>query len=177
MRVLVVYESMFGNTEQVARAVADGLAGALGIPASVHTAAVGAVADLTWVDVLVVGGPTHAFGMSRPESRRSAAGQGARGATVDLGLREWLARFDRLEVAAAAFDTRVGVRRLPGSAARGAHRLLRGLGCRMIAPAESFLVTGGRGPLKAGELERARRWGAQLAASVAVPVAVPAYSG
>jgi hypothetical protein len=63
MHALVVYESMFGDTEQVAHAIAEGV----GTRAVVRVVAIGdaptPVPDT--VDLVVVGGPTHAFGMSR----------------------------------------------------------------------------------------------------------------
>jgi flavodoxin len=74
MRALIVYESMFGNTRQIAEAVAEGLrAGHDAAPVEVGLVEVGeAPATVADVDLLVVGGPTHALGMSRPETRQSA---------------------------------------------------------------------------------------------------------
>ncbi|MEV5408794.1 flavodoxin domain-containing protein [Thermopolyspora sp. NPDC052614] len=168
MYALVLYESMFGNTQQVARSIADGLAAVM----RVETMEIGAAPSTVPedVDLLVVGGPTHAFSMTRPSTRESAAQQ-AREPLVSrgVGLREWLdnARFASSHLAAAAFDTRV--RRAPGSAARAARRRLRRHGVRVSAPAESFFVTGTLGPLADGELDRARRWGEHLAALLATP--------
>jgi len=162
MRALVVFESMFGNTETIARAVADGLAAHLGV----EVVEVGVAPTLIGddVDLLVVGGPTHAFGLSRPQTRRSAAEQAERGViSAGIGLREWLGALRcRSTVAAATFDTRVRTPHLPGSAARGAQKRLRRLGLRSAAEAESFFVLGTPGPLMAGEVERARRWGDRL---------------
>src|SRR5690606_22555353 len=124
------------------------------------------------VALLVVGGPTHAFAMSRAGTRRSAAEDAPEGlVSTDAGIREWLSglRTGSARLAAAAFDTRVAKPRLPGSAARGAAKRLRRLGVRLAAPAESFYVTGGHGPLVEGEVERARAWGEHLAASFPVP--------
>jgi len=69
-------------------------------------------------------------------------------------------------LAAAAFDTRMNMPLVPGSAAHKAHRRLRRLGCRMLCPAESFRVTGTTGPLVDGEIERARQWAARLAVTL-----------
>src|SRR5687768_7425824 len=62
MKSLVVYESRFGNTALIARAVAD----ALRERGSAHMLPVDEVtaADLDGLDLLVVGGPTHAHGVS-----------------------------------------------------------------------------------------------------------------
>ena len=160
MKVLVVYESMFGNTASIARAVADGIASR----ADVTLAEVSTMPSAAGMDLVVVGGPTHAFGMSRPSTRQDAARQGEiRPAVVDMGVREWLDRSPMLTgVAAAAFDTEVDKPFLPGSAAHKAYRRLRRLGCQLVAPAESFRVTGTAGPLVAAEDERARQWGASL---------------
>ena len=88
-RAMVVFESMFGNTEQVAGAVADGLQ-AEGVPTVVVEVAT-APADLPpSVDLLVVGAPTHAFSLSRPKTRSEAVRQGADESKAAIGLREWL---------------------------------------------------------------------------------------
>ena len=164
IRALVVYESMFGNTKTVARAVAEGLGGA--VPVTVTE--VGHAPDSIPVEVslLVVGGPTHAFGLSRSETRRDAAAESARPVvSPGAGLREWL---DALavapgRVATATFDTRVLHPRLPGSAAKAARRRLEAKGFAMLAGPESFYVHGKAGPLADGEEHRARAWGEHLA--------------
>jgi len=162
MRAMVVYESMFGNTQQVAEAVAAGLATHM----TVELLEVGAAPPAIGEDItlLVVGGPTHAFGLSRESTRKSAAEQ-AHGSVVStrIGLREWLDAVSNGThgVAAAAFDTHVKAH-VPGSAARAAQKRLRQRGFRIIAPAESFYVHGTPGPLEEGELNRARRWAASI---------------
>jgi hypothetical protein len=167
MRALVVYESMFGNTEEVARAIADGLA-AHGFVTTLDVTDAPAHVD-AGTDVVVVGGPTHAFGMSRPRSRTEAAEQGEIRGSTSTGIREWLATvtIDRA-CSAAAFDTRIAKPRVPGSAARRAQKRLRRLGLSIVAPGESFYVEGTTGPLVDGELVRARRWGEAISAAVAV---------
>ena len=164
-RALVIFESMFGNTRAIAEAVVEGLSSRY-------------VADLTEVSVaptritgdvslVVVGGPTHAFGLTRPRTRQDAATQ-AEGPLVSPGggIREWLETVERPPsgVGAAAFDTRIDKPRVPGSAARGAEKRLRRLGFRIAAEAEGSYVTGTKGPLATGEVERARHWAEQVAA-------------
>jgi hypothetical protein len=165
MRALVVFESMFGNTQRVAEAIAEGLNAEL--PTEVVEVAHAPSAIGLEVRLVVVGGPTHAFGMSRPRTREAATqqGSGVVGSTA-VGIREWLAdvTIDRTWTAAATFDTRIRKPLVPGSAARGAQRLLRRHGVPILAPAESFAVTDTTGPLADGELDRARRWGARLGA-------------
>lgn len=163
MRALVVYESMFGNTARVAREVAEGLAA----HAEVELRAVAEAPDEPdeGIDLVVVGGPTHAFSLSRPTTREDARRQGAGVAADGPGLREWL---DGLPAGAhhprmAAFDTRVTkVRRIPGSAARKATRVVGSLGYAVAERPESFFVEDVDGPLADGELERARAWGDRI---------------
>jgi hypothetical protein len=86
------------------------------------------------------------------------------------GLREWLRALPpaRLGTLAAAFDTRVESR-LAGSAARPASRQLKRHGFGVAGKPEGFIVTGSQGPLREGELDRARAWGATLAPHAGVP--------
>lgn len=141
MKALVVYESTYGNTAMVARAVGD----ALTQYAAVEVTAVEDVraGDVRGVNLLVVGGPTQRRGVS-PH------------------MHAWL---DSLAsgclrgVIAVAFDTRY---RLPslisGSAAHGIVKRLHRLGAEVFLPVESFYVEGREGPLVEGELERAAEW-------------------
>ena len=163
MRAVVVVESMFGNTRQVAEAIADGLRPA--VDAEVLDVAVAPEAIDPEVGLVVVGGPTHAFGMSRPSSRAQALQEaGTREGSPDVGMREWIEHLDPLRagVVTATFDTRMKSR-WAGSAAASASKLLRRRGVQTLAPAHSFVVTDKSGPLAAGELDRARAWGAELA--------------
>jgi hypothetical protein len=164
MRALVVYESMFGNTQTIADAVAGGLARRMRVDAVEVGGAPATLGDD--VTLLVVGGPTHAFSLSRPRTRQDAATQAPDGlVSTGIGLREWLAALRApAGVAAAAFDTKVSKPHLPGSAARAAEKRLRHLGFRVAVPAESFWVDGTLGPLLEGEQDRAMRWGDQLGA-------------
>ncbi|HET9518434.1 MAG TPA: flavodoxin [Actinoplanes sp.] len=171
MQALVVYESMFGNSETIARAVVDGLTPYLPATA-VEVATAPTVLDDS-IGLLVVGGPTHAFSMSRPGTRRSAAEQSAVGViSTGIGIREWLGRTQVLTtgLSAAAFDTRVsganGRPKVPGSAAHSAARKLRGRSLRMITAPTSFYVCDTTGPLRDGEVERARAWAGSLGAQL-----------
>ncbi|MEU4580117.1 flavodoxin family protein [Nonomuraea sp. ATR24] len=149
---LVLYESRYGSTRLIAEAVAEGLATRM--PAEAREAAATPARLGEDVTLLVMGAPTHASPMSRAPVPRGG------------GVREWLAALDPppATLGSAAFDTRVGRPRLPGSAARALTRSLRRLGVRSVAPARSFAVTAAQGPPAEGELDRARRWGETLAA-------------
>jgi len=159
---------MYGNTRNVAEAIAAGLSAHL----RVDVVEVGAAStNLGDIELLVVGGPTHAFSMSREHTRADAARQSEHGVvSTTIGIREWLQRLDvtRMRIPVATYDTRMEKPRLPGSAARAAARRLRRAGFRVISPPRSFFVTGAQGPLVPGELERARRWGDELGLSIRV---------
>ena len=70
MKALIVYESMFGNTEQIARAVAAGLEESVDVQVAEVTAA--PTEPDPDVALIVAGGPTHAFSMSRANTRADA---------------------------------------------------------------------------------------------------------
>ena len=164
MHSLVVYESMFGNTAEIACAIAAGL-GTHSLVALTEVGVAPSEIDRS-VDLLVVGGPTHAFGLSTRSSRLSAEDDAVGGViSRNIGLRDWLAgvSFGSMATSAAAFDTRIDKPRIPGSAAHAALRRLRRQGVYVAAPAESFYVSGMTGPLIPGETDRAQRWGESLA--------------
>src|SRR4051812_48966735 len=166
-RALIVYESMFGNTERIARAIRDGLRETL--PAELVPAYKAPTVVPGDVRLLVAGGPTHAFSMSRLSTRESARQQGDMVMPIEFGLRDWLdalvtdtpgGRALPLEV--ATFDTRIAAaRRLPGSAARAAAKVLRRHHYQVVDSA-SFFVTESVGPISADEIERGLTWGRRL---------------
>lgn len=173
MRAVVVYESMFGNTHAVAEAVASGIRAAV-VPADVAVVPVGAAAPemVEEADLVVVGGPTHVHGMSRASSR-AAAPEYVRKAHGELaldtaaegpGVRDWFGTMGQAQTQAAAFDTRMrGPGAVTGRASKGIRRELRRHGFDVVAAPESFFVDR-TNHLRAGELERARRWGTELVA-------------
>ena len=131
---------MFGNTEAIARSVAEGLSGEF----EVTVAEVWTGPRPSGVDLLVVGGPTHAFDdpAGDPPGRR-ASGRGRRCRNRHPGMAGRRATAHR-----RGGDLRQGEQatgRVGG--AHKAYRRLRWLGCRMIVPAESFHVSGTPGPL------------------------------
>jgi hypothetical protein len=163
-RALVVYESMFGNTEKVAAAVARGLQ-LEGVDTGLVEARSAPDELPDELDLLVVGAPTHAFSLSRASTRADAVRQGAPPERAELGVREWLAsvRMTTSRPALAAFDTRVTqVRWLPKAAGPTAAKLGRRRQLGSVTKPIGFLVDGTQGPLLDGELERAAAWGRQL---------------
>jgi flavodoxin len=152
MKALVIYDSAYGNTAQIAQAIAD----TLGCEA--HRATEVQPAQLTGLDVLVVGSPTQAFQPLKPVKtllKRLPAGQ-----------------LNGVQV--AAFDTRIALedvdsRILPvfvkvfGYAAKPIARRLTQKGGELVLPPEGFFVKGTEGPLRDGELARAASWAERLA--------------
>jgi hypothetical protein len=164
-QALVVYESFFGNTKAIAEAVASGLRLEHLSATTLDVSEGGDVGPLGY-DLLVVGGPTHAFALSRPSTRADAVARGGAGRYARSGLREWLTAIPgagRTSLA-ATFDTRVGtVRHLPMSAARSAARLLRQRRFTLLGRPTGFVVRDVEGPLEQRELERAVSWGRSIA--------------
>lgn len=171
-RAVIVYESMFGNTHAIADAIAKGLA-SLGNVVVVPVVE-GDRERLGDVDLLVVGGPTHFRGMSRPRSRKWAAAT-AEKPKKDLvldrdaqgpGVRDWLTSLGDGDTKVAAFDTRFkGPAVLRGRASKMISRRLRRHGFEVVAKPESFFVTL-ENHLEPGEEARAQEWGKRLAANL-----------
>jgi hypothetical protein len=167
VKALVVYESMFGNTESVAGAIAGELAAEMTVEIHEVGDAPATINDL--VDLVVVGAPTHAFSLSRPSTRSDAVNKGATPGSTERGVREWLEQLPAgpHSESVATFDTRVEkVRHLPGSAAKKADRIAHQHGYPSAIARESFYVEDVAGPLLPGELDRARAWGRTLAQTV-----------
>lgn len=159
MKALIVYDSVFGNTEKIAQAIGSAIGTALGSQGDTAALPVGQVtADkVRGLGVLIVGSPTRSL---RPT--------------------EAVARFlgqlpkDYLHgIRVAAFDTRWALENIDsgflrlvvgkgGYAANAIDRMLKKKGGNLVAPPEGFLVTGVEGPLKDGELERAAGWVRQI---------------
>jgi len=156
MAALIVVESQFGNTRQIADAIAAGVAQWTSVEVvGVDDAPTAVPAGL---DLLLVGGPTHTFSMSHPRTRDEAHAEG--GSTS--GIREWLDALPHAEgVRVVTFDTKQGHTRLSGSAARAAARAAHHHGLD-AQESQSFYVLGKAGPLEEGELERATAWGKAL---------------
>ncbi len=145
MNTLIVYDSEFGNTEQVARKIA-GVLEARGLVQLVATRNVGTL-DVKGVDLLVVGCPTQVHGLT--PAMRELLDNIPQGALNGLP--------------ATAFDTRYHVSRLlSGSAATAIARKLHKAGASLLLPGESFFIDSKKGPLLEGELLRAERWAASI---------------
>lgn len=158
MNSIVIYASRSGNTKHVAERVAE----ALRERGDVEVYEVeDAPTDLSHADLVVIGGPTEAHGMTPPMS-------------------DYLDRIDEGSVQhrpVAVFDTRLAWPRvLSGSAAEGIARQLRTDGALMILTPESFIVSS-KPELQPGELDRAGRWANDVAQAVHPRTSNPAATG
>ncbi|MGD9117436.1 MAG: flavodoxin domain-containing protein [Dehalococcoidia bacterium] len=145
MRALVVYDSFYGNTEEIAKAIGGAITGG---EVSVLRAGEVGPPELENISLLVVGAPTQG-GRATPQ------------------IRDFLSRISKAEingVDAAAFDTRVTskVAKIFGYASGKIASSLKKKGANLIAEPEGFFVEGTKGPLTEGELERAAAWGKGL---------------
>lgn len=160
MRAVVVYESLWGNTAAIARAIAEGLGSGTRC-LSTREATPEAIAGC---DLIVAGSPVIAFRMPSAKVRDSLRNESGAPRPPDLShppMREWLASLTPGKGHSAAFDTRA---KGPfGSAAPAIAKALGAAGYRPIAKGRGFIVTGKFGPLREGEIERARAWGKELA--------------
>jgi hypothetical protein len=174
VKAVVVYESMYGNTHAIATAIAEGLQQA-GHDVSVIAVHDADASTVEGTDLVVVGGPTHVHGLSRPSTRKAAV-EAAEKPESDLevepdaigpGVREWLGALSQTEGRAATFDTRIDAPpALTGRASKGIARRLRAKGYTLIADPHSFLVTK-ESHLEPHEEEAARDWGSDLGAQLA----------
>jgi flavodoxin I len=146
MMAIVIYDSVYGNTEKIARAIAEGI--------SVDTRAVRpdevSPDDMKSIDLLIVGAPTQGGRPTPP-------------------IREFLKKIPASVVKGnnvAAFDTRISAKWVGifGYAAGKIAKSLKKMGGNLLANPEAFFVTGTEGPLKEGEVERAGAWVKQLIA-------------
>ena len=158
MKAIVVYESHWGNTAAIARAIAEGI----GPEARALSTAEATGATISGVDLIVAGAPLLGFSLPTEDMLK---GLGANAPTPpDLShpsMRSWLAGLPKGSGRAAAFETRIWWS--PGSAAKTILGKLEAAGYCPAAKAQRFVVQGKYGPLRQGELEKARAWGAELA--------------
>jgi hypothetical protein len=161
MKAVVVYESLWGNTAAIAGAIAEGLGdGARALSTSAAEAE-----TLDGVALIVAGAPILGFSLPTDQMRKQLGTTPSPGAPEanlsDPSMRNWIDALPTGSAGFATFETRIWWS--PGSSAKTIAKLLTSKGYLEAAPSEKFLVTGRYGPLKDGELDRARAWGATLA--------------
>jgi len=149
MKVLIIYDSVFGNTENIAKSIGGAISAG-----DVKVLRIGEVnsSELESVDFLIVGSPTQGFRPTKSVQTfiESISGDTLKGIDV------------------AAFDTRIpasdvgtGLRllmKMGGYAAPRIASALKKKGGNLVVPPEGFFVKDKEGPLKEGELERAASW-------------------
>jgi flavodoxin len=140
MRTLVVYDSLHGNTEKIAEVIGGA------IDHEVQTLRIGEVnmSELKELDLLIVGGPTHAGRASE-------------------NMKEFLNKIPKSTLKGtnvAAFDTRIPSKwvKVFGFAASKIANKLKKKGGILIGDPEGFFVEDTEGPLRECELERAAVW-------------------
>lgn len=160
MHAIVVYESAWGNTAAIARAIAEGIGDGARACAT-DEAAPEVIAD---ADLIVAGAPVYAFGLPTEQMRENVRkGQASVSPGPDLShpsLRSWLDVLPPGRGRSAAFETRLWWS--PRGATGAIERRLGARGYVPVAKAKKFVVQGGSGPLREGEIERARTWGREL---------------
>ena len=162
MKAVVVYESLWGNTAAIAAAIAAGI----GPEAQIFNTTQATAAAIVGADLIVAGAPILGFRLPTDQMRQNIATNPGRAPVApDVShppLRSWLELLPHRQGGyAATFETRIWWS--PGSAAMTIQKGLERAGYTPIAKAQRYIVLGAYGPLRAGELERARLWGTELA--------------
>ena len=147
MKTLVVYDSVYGHTKTIAQAVGDAISGEV----EVQHAGEANASELGVYDLLVVGAPTH----------------GARPSPDAKTFLDQIQPFALKGIKVAAFDTRMTNKLITlfGVAAPKIAKALKEKGGTLVGSPEGFFVSGGEGPLKEGEVERASAWAEGLVGS------------
>jgi flavorubredoxin len=159
MHAIVVYESHWGSTKAVAHAIAEGI----GKDAQALTTDEATPEVVGEADLIVAGAPVIAFALPRASATAQLAADTKAPRPADVShplLRAWLERLPAGRRRFAAFETRIWWS--PRGATGTIEARLSRAGYQRIAKAERFVVAGAYGPLREGELERARDWGAKL---------------
>ncbi len=161
MKAIVVYESHWGNTAAIARAIAEGL----GQDTRALTTSEATGQALAGVDLIVAGAPIIGFQLPTDKMLQDMTAKPGRApGKPDMShpsMRVWLEALPAGRGAATAFET--GFRLSPGGAKTAIFKGLARAGYRQAAKGQRFLVHGSYGPVRDGELDRARAWGAELA--------------
>ncbi len=147
-KAIVIYDTKFGNTEKIARALARGME-KQGFGVDCVKAEEVDVEQLVEYDFLAVGGPTHSWGISKP-------------------LKTFLEKLKSADVKgkkAFAFDTKYKSR-WAGSAGKGIGKTLKKLGMNVVKPHSSAIVMGNEGPLEEGMEEMFEQIGVEISESI-----------
>ena len=143
-KIIVLYDSGFGNTKQIAEAIADGM----GDSASLLHVSEFTIEHLNNLSAIIAGSPINGF---MPTEKMQAALK-----SIPAGALKG--------IKAASFDTRMHIW-IHGDAAKKISKSLAAAGADIISDPALFRVTGKEGPLAEGEIERATAWGRKLVES------------
>jgi flavodoxin I len=141
MKTLIIYDSLYGATEKIARAMGE----ALGQDARTEKIDRVKTADLAGFGLVIIGSPT----------------QGGKTSPPMQAFLENLPENTFQGKNVAVFDTRLKLFFVPvfGFAALKMQKTLQTMGAQIITPPEGFYVTTGKTPIiLAGEIERAVSW-------------------
>jgi len=146
MNVLIVYDSLYGNTEKIAKAMANALTPSNEV--KLIRAKDVRISDLETINLLIIGSPTQ-------------------GGRPIPSIKEFLNKIpaDGLKnIKVAAFDTRVKIffAKIFGYAADRLAKELQNKGGNLITAPMGFIVKGKEGPLKEDELEKATDWAKKI---------------
>ena len=146
-KALVVYDSVYGNTEKVAKALAKGLRDS-GVDVDTLRVDMVNFDELSWYDLLVVGGPVHAWSATKP-------------------IKAFLERLKTVKglsgKKAFAYDTKLSRSSLAGNVGGKIEGSLKGLGLAIVKPHATAVVKGMEGPLEDSAEEAFTQLGAELA--------------
>jgi flavodoxin len=146
-KALIVFDSVYGNMEKVAKALAKGLEDS-GIEVDTTWSDLVKFDELSKYDLLAVGGPVHAWNVTNP-------------------IKTFLDRLKNVEglngKKAFAFDTKMSRSGLAGSAGGKIEGSLKGLGLKIVKPHATAVVKGNEGPLEEGAEETFNQIGVELA--------------
>jgi len=145
MKVLIVYDSVYGNTEKIAKAIGGSITG------DVKVFRVGEAnpSEIKTIDLFIIGSPT----------------QGGRPTPAIQDFLNKIPEPSLQGINIAVFDTRMSTKFVGifGYAAGRIASSLKGKGSTLAVPTEGFFIKGTQGPLKEGELERAAAWAKGIA--------------
>ncbi len=153
MKTLIIYDSFFGNTEVIAKAIGKHFNSE---ETSIIRIADFKPEDLKGISTIIIGSPTRGF---RPTE------------LITKFINEYGQKLPGLNF--AVFDTRIEINTIKsgfarfivktgGYAANTMSKKISKFGANLLVAAEGFLVTGEQGPLKEGETERAEKWGKEI---------------
>ena len=147
VKVLVVYDTKYGNTKLVAEAIVDGLEGADGMETAIRDVEKLKLDDIPDFDAVLIGSPNHMGGPVR-------------------GINRFIDRLGGLDIKgkkAAVFDTYLGDDFNKAVSKMEARVKNRAPGLELISPGLSVRVEGMRGPIADGELLKCRGFGEKIA--------------